>query len=263
MIVVKEGQTVTVGRTTNSAFALPQDTFLSRVHFAVECTDSACHLVDQQSANGTLLNGVKVSHRTAVNEGDVILAGQTKFIVHVSASPSRKPAPASAQAPVTDPPTRLPLTASSPPVLDSVAVGSWFFGIIPEGWQVVEGFGLRRRERNSFPAEAMVSEATLASGQTFDEYIHSQLDVVRLLVSQPQIQAAEPPTLAGAEEARAFVLRYKMDDGRRFLQRQIYARSGQRAGSLALTTLESEAPAIQPYLDQILRGLAFRNMQES
>ncbi|MGH9402252.1 MAG: FHA domain-containing protein [Terriglobia bacterium] len=283
LIVVKEGESVTVGRTTNAKFALPQDTFLSRVHFAVECSGSMCRLIDHQSANGTLLNDVKVGRPAELREGDMIMAGQTNFIVHLVAAPSSAPSsgppvPSGPSGPprLVPPPTAEPITDRPKPIQsspasqpasaappDTVVIGSWFFGIIPEGWQVVEGFGLRRRERNAFLSEAMVSESALAPGQTFDQYVESQLELVRLLVSQAQIQpdiTGGPPAIRGAEEVKAFAVRYKMDDGRRFLQRQIYVRSGQSAGALAATTLESDAPAVQPFFDQIFRGLAFRGL---
>ncbi|MGH9344609.1 MAG: FHA domain-containing protein [Terriglobia bacterium] len=271
MIAVKEGESVTIGRTANANFPLPQDTFLSRVHFAVECSGSVCRLIDRQSANGTLLNEIKVNGTVELHDGDTIMAGQTNFVVHLAAMPHSKPPAAE---PITDRPRPIQHAPAAQPAYvaapgsqqDTVTIGSWFFGLIPDGWRVVEGFGLRRHERDAFPSEVMASETVLAPGQTFDEYVESQLDLLRLLVSQPQIQpdtaGGLPATtgIRGAEETKTFVIRYKMDDGRRFLQRQVYARSGQYAGALAITALESEVPAAQPFFDQILRGLAFRRL---
>ncbi|MGH9405573.1 MAG: FHA domain-containing protein [Terriglobia bacterium] len=253
IIVVPDGQTITVGRTASASFALPQDTFLSRVHFAV-AGGPECRLIDRQSANGTSLNGSRITESAAVHEGDVIAAGQTKFLVHIAAgvtaaskSPPLEALPSSAAAPVVE-------AIESPGAL---AIGSWFFGTVPDGWQVVEGFGLRRHERNSFPSEAMVSEMALAPDQSFDQFVDEQLKLLQFLVAQPQIQSAEPSALRGAEEARAFSVRYKTEDGQRFLQRQTYVRRARIAGTLAVTTLEGEAPAVQPVIDQILRGLGF------
>lgn len=274
-IVVREGETVTVGRTTSANFPLPQDTFLSRVHFALECNGSGCRLIDRQSANGTLLNNVKISGSAEVTEGDAILAGQTDFIVHLAASVA--PVPKEAAEPITDRPRPVQPakpSASAPPFApvspsaafsraDTLAVGAWFFAFIPEGWVVVENIGLRRRERNAFPSEVTASEAVLPVevpfNEGFEQYVSSQIEQVKFLAPQLQIQpAGEPPAIRGTEETKAFLIRYKTDDGRRFLQRQIYARSGLYAGALTLTTLENEAPAVQLFFDQILRGLAFR-----
>lgn len=274
-IVVKEGESVTVGRTTNASFPLPQDTFLSRVHFAIECNGSGCRLIDRQSANGTLLNDAKISAAVDVHEGDIILAGQTSFIVHLVAAASA--APKETPEPITDrprpvQPSKTPAHApafapSSSPApssrADTLAVGAWFFAFIPEGWVVVENIGLRRRERNAFPSEVTASEAVLAVNaplnESFEQYVNSQIEQVKFLAPQLQIQPlSEPTAVRGTEETKAFLIRYKTDDGRRFLQRQIYARSGPYAGALTLTTLENEAPAVQLFFDQILRGLAFR-----
>lgn len=276
-IVVKEGVTITVGRTTSADFPLPQDTFLSRVHFAVECNGSGCRLIDRQSANGTLLNNVKISGSAEVHEGDVILAGQTNFVVHLTA-PAATAAKEPAE-PITDRPH--PIQQPKPPAYtpafkpssspkpasraDTLAVGSWFFAFIPEGWVVVEDFGLRRRERNAFPSEVTASEAVLAVSvplnEAFEQYVNTQIEQVKFLAPQLQIQpVSEPAAIRGTEETKAFIIRYKTDDGRRFLQRQIYARSGPYAGALTLTTLENEAPAVQLFFDQILRGLAFRRL---
>lgn len=259
-IVVEEGQTVSIGRTEKADFPLPQDTFLSRVHFALECGAGGCRVVDRKSANGTYLNGQKVS-AAEVKDGDVILAGQTEFLLRITAVPAEEPAmPAAVSI------TELPPKEAISPAAEglnlaqqaaAVRMESWSFGVIPEGWRVVEGFGLRRDERNAFPSEAMVNEETIPREQTLSQYAESQMDVLRLFVSQPQIDPLGSPRLTGAEETKAFLVRYKADDGRRFVQRQIFVRSGQAAGSLALTTLESEAPAVQPFFDQILHGVIF------
>ncbi len=61
-IAVVTGQTVTFGRAAGRAeFALPHDTFMSGVHFAVECGASGCRVQDRKSSNGTFLNGAKHS----------------------------------------------------------------------------------------------------------------------------------------------------------------------------------------------------------
>lgn len=249
-IVVQEGRSVTVGRGASASFPLPEDTFLSRVHFEVEASPHGGRVFDRKSANGTSLNGEKLSDAAEVQHGDVISAGQTSFKVIFVESAAEPPRPATEN-------NRSAQSAAPP---DTLAVGSWFFGVIPEGWRIVEEFGLRRYERDAFPSEAMVSEVTLAGGETFEQYVQSQLDLVRLLVSQPHVEPAAAPEIAGAEETRSFIVRYSGDGSRRFLQRQIYVRRGERAGALALTTLESELPSVSPFLDQITRGLSFRRL---
>lgn len=248
--MVPEGRSVTVGRAANANFPLPEDTFLSRVHFEVESTPHGGRVLDRKSANGTSLNGEKLSGTAEVQNGDVISAGQTSFKVLI-VEPAAAPAPLAAE---------IDRSAHSTAPPGTMGVGSWFFGVVPEGWMVVEDFGLRRYERDAFPSEAMVSEVNLTGGETFEQYVQSQLDLVRLLVSQPHVEPAQPPPISGAEETRSFIVRYSGDGSRLFVQRQIYVRRGERAGALALTALESELPSVSPFLDQIIRGVSFRRL---
>ena len=84
-IALVTGQTVTVGRAAERAqFALPHDTFMSGVHFAVECGPSGCRVQDRKSSNGTFLNGARIQDAMLAN-GDEIKGGQTIFAVKIVA----------------------------------------------------------------------------------------------------------------------------------------------------------------------------------
>jgi hypothetical protein len=84
-IVVRTGQTVTFGRVPARAnFALPYDTVMSGLHFAVECGSQGPLLKDQNSTNGTFLNGAKIKDSPLTN-GDEIRTGQTSFLVRLIA----------------------------------------------------------------------------------------------------------------------------------------------------------------------------------
>lgn len=83
LIPLLGGQSVTIGRAKGRAeVALPQDTFMSGVHFAVECGPRGCRVQDRKSSNGTFLNGAKIQDAMLAN-GDEIKAGQTVFIVKI------------------------------------------------------------------------------------------------------------------------------------------------------------------------------------
>ena len=85
VIGLKTGESVTIGRATGRAqFALPQDTFMSGVHFAVECGASGCRVQDRKSSNGTFLNGARITEAMLAN-GDEIKGGQTIFAVKIVA----------------------------------------------------------------------------------------------------------------------------------------------------------------------------------
>jgi pSer/pThr/pTyr-binding forkhead associated (FHA) protein len=84
-IAIVTGQTVTFGRAAGRAqFALPQDTFMSGVHFAVECGPGGCRVQDRKSSNGTFLNGARIQDAMLAN-GDEIKGGQTIFAVKIVA----------------------------------------------------------------------------------------------------------------------------------------------------------------------------------
>ena len=117
-ISLTTGQTVTIGRSaTRSDFALPHDTFMSGLHFAVECGAQGCRVVDRKSSNGTFLNGAKIQDAVLAN-GDEIKGGQTIFTVKMVADAKLASfSPASVAAP----PAEL---ASPPPPVPNAPVAA-------------------------------------------------------------------------------------------------------------------------------------------
>jgi hypothetical protein len=125
-IVVRSGETVTFGRAAGRAnFALPHDTFMSGVHFAVECGPQGPFLRDKGSSNGTFLNAARV-RESPLTSGDEIRTGQTCFFVRLVADdkltaapalapPVRPPAPEPPRAPSFDPPAEPRATARPKP----------------------------------------------------------------------------------------------------------------------------------------------------
>lgn len=56
-----------------------EDTFASSEHAAVTLRDGQWWLEDRQSRNGTLLNGLPVTQRMIVTDGDIISIGKMRF----------------------------------------------------------------------------------------------------------------------------------------------------------------------------------------
>jgi hypothetical protein len=100
-----EQQAIVIGRTELSEFSVPGDTLLSSIHFQVAWKDGGFRLRDLKSTNGTKLNGEQVQE-TALQNGDVILAGKTKFAVFIDAdaavSPDKLPTAPSSHIPLAD-----------------------------------------------------------------------------------------------------------------------------------------------------------------
>lgn len=104
-VAVEEHQVVRVGRTTKADF-VTEDTFMSGEHFAIQCEDKVCRILDLKSRNGTKLNGVAVTN-AELREGDRVYAGHTEFVVRVER--------AVAAAPRVPPPVQASLQATIPP----------------------------------------------------------------------------------------------------------------------------------------------------
>jgi serine/threonine-protein kinase len=77
--------TLLVGRTADAHLQIPPgDPYFSRRHFLVEVNPPRCRLIDLNSRNGTLRNGVRVQ-AADVQDGDEIGAGHTVFKVRILA----------------------------------------------------------------------------------------------------------------------------------------------------------------------------------
>lgn len=59
------------------------DDRLSKQHFVVEVNKMGCYIEDLESTNGTYVNGVKITNRRMLLDGDTITAGREKFVFHL------------------------------------------------------------------------------------------------------------------------------------------------------------------------------------
>lgn len=64
------------------------DDRLSKQHFAVEVNKMGCYIEDLQSTNGTFVNGMRLTGRRMLLDGDTITAGREKIVFHI---PKRQP----------------------------------------------------------------------------------------------------------------------------------------------------------------------------
>ncbi|MFO0948576.1 MAG: FHA domain-containing protein [Planctomycetota bacterium] len=85
-IVLRGGQTATVGRGAKADFSFPRDMLMSRLHFSITCLGNGCRLTDLGSSNGTKVNGELVTEKQ-LKQGDRISAGSTEFSVSLQALP--------------------------------------------------------------------------------------------------------------------------------------------------------------------------------
>ncbi len=59
------------------------DDRLSKQHFVVEVNKMGCYIEDLESTNGTFVNGVKITSRRMLLDGDIITAGREKIVFHI------------------------------------------------------------------------------------------------------------------------------------------------------------------------------------
>ncbi len=100
------GTVFRVGRTERADLALPDDTFLSSIHFALEMYADSCTLRDLKSTNATTFRGAPVS-TVLLRAGDTFVAGRTHFLIEDDA-PLVAAAPEEAPEPLNDPEPLLP-----------------------------------------------------------------------------------------------------------------------------------------------------------
>lgn len=78
-INVHSEETVTIGRSSSLSVSI-LDPRMSRQHFSLVCTECQWRVHDLGSLNGTFVNGRPVE-RENLQQGDVVMAGDTKFQV--------------------------------------------------------------------------------------------------------------------------------------------------------------------------------------
>ena len=163
--------------------------------------------------------------------------------------------PAPRPQPATMPP---PSRSSQPPVL---AIGSWAFTRIPEGWQIQEGLGIRLevKDEKVFPSNIGAMEEPLGPGFTLPQYVEAQTKMFREYLRGPKIDAALPPKIPGATETIALEVRYSTKDGQSIYYHRVYARSASAIGVLTLTTLEKDLSSVHSAYDAFLTGASFLN----
>jgi len=80
-LVLSTGQFMRIGSRA-AELTGGEDRFMSSLHFLIECKADRCRIADMGSKNGTFVNGSRITD-AVLSDGDLILAGQTFFRVHI------------------------------------------------------------------------------------------------------------------------------------------------------------------------------------
>jgi hypothetical protein len=137
------------------------------------------------------------------------------------------------------------------------SVMGWSFPAAPAEWQVQEGFGLQQSGHEGFPSSVAATEELLG-GITLQQFVESQISMLRGYLRDPKIEPTMPPRVGGADESMAMDVRHSTKDGRELVYRRIYARSGSSVGVLTVTTLAADFHQVLKALEPLLEGAAFR-----
>ena len=105
----------------------------------------------------------------------------------------------------------------------------------------------------------MAATEELLGGITLQQFVESQISMLRGYLRDPKIEPTMPPRVGGADESMAMDVRHLTKDGRELVYRRIYARSGVSVGVLTVTTLAADFPQVLLSLQPLLEGAAFRS----
>ncbi len=228
-IKLREGETVTLGRTDSAMNVFAEDRAMSAMHFAVSLSAGTFRMQNFSQTNGTLVNDARIES-AVLQPGDKVRAGGTVFAV---IGPPPNPYPA------------------------QVRIGGWGFNIVPEGWTMLDRVGLIHQAGDEFHANATAVEESLADGKTLREYVKVQMDAAKVQLSGAEFQGPADARMEGSDEALLLTLSSETQDGKRITQRQIYARS---AGVVGVLTLSGLANVNQDFIE-IVRGASFHKPQ--
>lgn len=173
-------------------------------------------------------------------------------------APSKAPASSPPAPAIPKPAIPPPVRAAGKSLTPAFSVMGWSFLTTPEQWQVQEGFGLQRSAGDEFPSSVVATQEHLG-GISLQQFVESQISMLRQYLRDPKIEPAMPPQISGSEETLAVDVRHSTKDGKELVYRRIYARSASSVGVLTVTTLASDLPQILKTLQPLLDSAAFQS----
>lgn len=228
-INLKIGKTVSVGRTNKSMVVLPEDEHLSGLHFSVGLKNGSVLLCNLSKTNPTEIEGKAVNSHV-LGLGDKFRAGMNIFAV-AGASPSPHPA--------------------------KLRIGGWGFQNLPDGWEIVEGSGLKHSAAEPFRANISAVEEPLPAGHTLKTYLKLQVELGQKHIPGSVFKDPVEAKIQGAEEALAISMTAPVQNKGRAIQHQIYALHSGIVGVFTATALETQSQLLRDAVATILKGVSF------
>lgn len=136
-------------------------------------------------------------------------------------------------------------------------IGGWSVGAIPAEWEVVPNYGLRRTGEQAFPSTVVLTEEKLPEGMNLPGYIKNQIEIIKRLLPDPEINGPDRFSFPEVDEAQKLAVAYKSQDGRSVVQTQIYAGAAGTVGIVTFTTIEPEVSKVAGAFRAIGSALRF------
>lgn len=250
---LRSGQTAEIGRSNQAVFSFPDDHWMSSLHFRVECGETHCRLQDLGSRNGTTVNGRKATH-AALADGDLIVAGETEFRVHIEGV-----MPPDRLAPSVPTESLSPLAVAPLPSGPRLRVGHWLCHFIPAGWDVVPGQGMRCTAEGQFPASLMFAETGGHEHLQLREHVNMLIQQYLDALQGCRTDGASDVRIRGTDEARQFLLEHPQRGDIALRQQFICIRQSDSFGMAVFTASQDQLETSALIFDQILSGLSWEN----
>jgi hypothetical protein len=207
--------------------AIPEDAYLSGLHFSAGSRNGNVLLCNLSKANPTEVNGKPVNS-AVLKPGDTFKAGMNIFAVIAAENPHEA----------------------------KFRVGGWGFESIPEGWEINEGSGLRHSVTEPFRPNIIVVEESLPKGYDLSKYVALQISLGEKHLKAPRFSEPKPLPIKGAEQAMAITIHAQAEKGAA-MQFQVYAVHSGIVGVMTATALESQGQLLRGAFREVLPGLTF------
>jgi hypothetical protein len=129
--------------------------------------------------------------------------------------------------------------------------------VLPQGWAVIYGFGIRQLSVGgpTILANVGLGQDNLETADDFSAYLDSQVEMIQSNLNAPKIAGPQPTAFPGSDEARLMLVRHTPPGIEPVIHVQTYVRIGTWVGIITLTSSEDQLRTVRPYSDQFVQGL--------
>jgi hypothetical protein len=129
--------------------------------------------------------------------------------------------------------------------------------VLPQGWAVIYGFGIRQLSPGvpMILANVALGQDDLETAEDFSAYLDSQVKMIQDTLDAPKIAGPQPTAFPGSDEARLMLVRHTPPGIDPVIHVQTYVRIGTWVGIITLTSSEDQLRTVRPYSDQFVQGL--------